>query len=54
MFEDFSYRLRIINAVGINCPIILNIDKHDMIVIATDSNFVKPASVKKVILYPGE
>lgn len=50
----FAYRLRIINAVAIECPIIVNIENHEMIVIATDGKPTKPVLARNVELYPGK
>ncbi|XP_037869374.1 uncharacterized protein LOC101739043 isoform X2 [Bombyx mori] len=54
VLPDYAYRLRLINAIAIECPIVMSIDKHDVVIIATDGEPVKPVSTRKVQLYPGE
>lgn len=53
MLPGYAYRLRLINALVLDCPIVMSIDQHQMTVIASDGRAVKPASAKKVKLYPG-
>ncbi|XP_013180397.1 PREDICTED: laccase-2-like isoform X1 [Papilio xuthus] len=54
VIPGYTYRLRLINAVAVECPLIVDIEHHNMIVIASDSKPVKPMSADKVMLYPGE
>ncbi|KAM3963142.1 uncharacterized protein ACR2FA_002903 [Aphomia sociella] len=54
VMQGFAYRLRLINAIAIECPVVVTIDKHEMTVIATDGKAVKPVSTRSVQLYPGE
>ncbi|XP_072943842.1 uncharacterized protein [Epargyreus clarus] len=54
VIPGYAYRLRLINAAAIECPLLLNVDRHDMMVIATDGKPVKPVSTRHVLLYPGE
>lgn len=51
--QGYSYRLRLINAIAIECPVVVTIDRHEMIAIATDGRPAKPVSAKNVQLYPG-
>ncbi|XP_068204136.1 uncharacterized protein [Palaemon carinicauda] len=48
------YRLRIINAGGLNCPIVVSIDDHRMTVIAADGKDIVPTTVDSLVLYSGE
>ncbi|XP_026724639.1 laccase-2-like [Trichoplusia ni] len=54
VMAGFAYRLRLINAIAIECPVVLNIDNHEMIVIASDGKPTKPVLARNVELYPGE
>ncbi|PZC81713.1 hypothetical protein B5X24_HaOG212157 [Helicoverpa armigera] len=54
VLAGFAYRLRIINAIAIECPVIVNIENHEMVVIATDGKPTKPVLARNVELYPGE
>ncbi|KAG6448378.1 hypothetical protein O3G_MSEX005450 [Manduca sexta] len=54
VLPGYAYRLRLINAVAIECPVTINIDSHDLMIIATDGKPVKPVMTHNVQLYPGE
>ncbi|KPJ06233.1 Laccase-2 [Papilio machaon] len=54
VIPGYTYRLRLINAIAVECPLVVDIEHHQMIVIASDSKPVKPMSADKVMLYPGE
>ncbi|KOB79192.1 Laccase-25 [Operophtera brumata] len=54
VMQGYSYRLRLINAIAIECPVAVSIDQHEMIAIATDGRPVKPVTARSVQLYPGE
>ncbi|KAJ8722548.1 hypothetical protein PYW07_003728 [Mythimna separata] len=54
VMAGFAYRVRLINAIAIECPIIVNIENHEMKVIATDGKPTKPVLARIVELYPGE
>ncbi|KAJ2952930.1 hypothetical protein O0L34_g7302 [Tuta absoluta] len=49
----FSYRVRLINAIAIECPLTMSIDRHEMMVIASDGRPVQPVPAERVQLYPG-
>lgn len=51
--QGYSYRLRLINAIAIECPVVVSIDRHEIIAIATDGTPVKPVAARSVQLYPG-
>lgn len=51
--QGHSYRLRLINALTIECPVVVTIDRHEMTAIATDGRPVKPVTARSVQLYPG-
>ncbi|CAK1581693.1 unnamed protein product [Parnassius mnemosyne] len=54
VIPGYAYRLRFVNAVAVECPLVVDIEQHDMVVIASDSKPVRPVSTNKVLLYPGE
>ncbi|XP_032514057.2 uncharacterized protein LOC116767710 [Danaus plexippus] len=54
VMTGYSYRLRFINAIALECPIVVNVQRHAVVVIATDSNPVKPVTNGAFRLYPGE
>ncbi|KAJ8725800.1 hypothetical protein PYW08_003983 [Mythimna loreyi] len=54
VMAGYAYRLRLINAIAIECPIIVNIENHEMKVIASDGKPTKPVLARIVELYPGE
>lgn len=53
MIEGYSYRLRLINAIAIDCPLAISIDDHAITIISTDNAPVKPLNAKSILLYPG-
>lgn len=54
VMPGFAYRLRLINAIAIECPVTMNIENHEMIVIATDGKPTRPVLARSIELYPGE
>lgn len=54
VMQSYAYRLRLINAIALECPVLVEIDHHEMVVIASDGKPVKPVSARSVKLYPGE
>ncbi|CAH2073524.1 unnamed protein product, partial [Iphiclides podalirius] len=54
VIPGYHYRLRLINAIAVQCPLIIDIDQHSVIAIASDGKPVKPVSTNSVLLYPGE
>ncbi|XP_053625627.1 uncharacterized protein LOC128683739 [Plodia interpunctella] len=54
VMPGFAYRLRLINAIAIECPVTVSVDQHELLVIATDGKPVKPLAARTVQLYPGE
>nr|ATG88100.1 laccase-2-like protein [Plutella xylostella] len=54
VMENFAYRLRLINAIAAECPVVYSIDAHHVTAIATDGNPVKPVTAEHILLYPGE
>ncbi|KAK9889606.1 hypothetical protein WA026_006979 [Henosepilachna vigintioctopunctata] len=49
-----KYRFRLINSFATVCPAQLSIEGHDMLVIATDGEPVKPVTVNTIISFSGE
>ncbi|XP_046465193.1 uncharacterized protein [Neodiprion pinetum] len=49
-----SYRMRIINAASMICPMQLQIENHTMTVIATDGSDVQPKTVDALVSQSGE
>ncbi|CAB3242501.1 unnamed protein product [Arctia plantaginis] len=54
VMAGFAYRLRLINAIAIECPVTVNVENHEFIAIATDGKPTKPVLARSVELYPGE
>ncbi|KAF9421889.1 hypothetical protein HW555_002329, partial [Spodoptera exigua] len=52
VIAGFAYRLRFINAIATECPVIVTIEKHEMVVIATDGKPTKPVLARNVELHP--
>ncbi|XP_069675441.1 uncharacterized protein [Periplaneta americana] len=48
------YRFRVIGAICIHCPALLSIDGHNLTIIDTDGNAVKPVEVQALHLHSGE
>ena len=47
------YRFRIINAVSVDCPLQLQIESHNMTIIASDGAPVKSRATSHLLLFPG-
>ncbi|XP_075969820.1 uncharacterized protein LOC142972506 [Anticarsia gemmatalis] len=54
VMAGFAYRLRLINAIAIECPVTLNTEHHEMVAIASDGKPTRPVLARNVELYPGE
>ncbi|XP_012286272.1 laccase-4 isoform X2 [Orussus abietinus] len=52
--QNFRYRLRIINAEFLNCPIEVSIDNHTIYVVSSDGNDFEPIEAESVVTYAGE
>ncbi|XP_067009264.2 uncharacterized protein [Anabrus simplex] len=52
--QGLRYRLRVIGATCLVCPVRLSIERHRLIVIATDGTPVQPEPVSSVVLLAGE
>jgi FtsP/CotA-like multicopper oxidase with cupredoxin domain len=48
------YRFRVISSINHPCPAILEIENHNLTVIATDSFDVQPATVNSIVISAGE
>ncbi|KAJ4431310.1 hypothetical protein ANN_19907 [Periplaneta americana] len=48
------YRFRVVGAICIHCPALLSIDGHNLTIIDTDGNSVKPVEVQALHLHSGE
>ena len=53
VMPGYSYRLRLINAIAIECPLVVHASKHLMTVIVADAKPVQPVTSSTVKLYPG-
>ncbi|GBP55347.1 Laccase-1 [Eumeta japonica] len=49
--EGYAYRLRVINA-AVNCPVRAHLSGHELLVIASDGQPVKPVVGSDIALYP--
>jgi FtsP/CotA-like multicopper oxidase with cupredoxin domain len=47
------YRFRIINAASLDCPIQLQVESHNIIIIASDGAPVKSTAASHLLLFPG-
>ena len=52
--KDMRYRFRMINAGILYCPIEISIDRHNLTIIGSDGNDVKPYEVESLIIMAGE
>ena len=48
------YRFRIINAVSVDCPLQLQIEGHNMTIIASDGAPLKSRATSHLLLFPGK
>ncbi|XP_069675250.1 uncharacterized protein [Periplaneta americana] len=48
------YRFRIINAASLDCPVQLQVEKHRLVIIASDGSPVKGIGTSNLVLFPGE
>lgn len=48
-----KYRFRIINAASVDCPVQLQIESHNMTIIASDGAPVKSTDTSHLLLFPG-
>lgn len=51
--QGYGYRLRFINAIALECPLLINVERHPMTIVASDASPVQPAIADAVRLYPG-
>ena len=49
-----KYRFRVAFYSFTECPVLVSIEQHDILIIATDSSPVKPTKVKSFIIHSGE
>ena len=49
-----KYRIRVAFYSFTVCPVLVSIQQHDMLIIASDSSSVKPKKVKSFIIHSGE
>ncbi|CAH0721837.1 unnamed protein product, partial [Brenthis ino] len=54
VLPGYAYRLRLINAIAIECPLEIQAHNHLITVIATDGKPVRPVTTTAVKIYPGE
>ncbi|XP_039747441.1 L-ascorbate oxidase-like [Pararge aegeria] len=54
VMQGYGYRLRLINAIALECPLLINVERHPMTIIASDANPLQPVITDAVRLYPGE
>ena len=50
----FKYRFRVANPGFTLCPVLLSIDDHDLLVIASDTGPFQPEMAKSIVIYGGE
>ncbi|XP_045445904.1 L-ascorbate oxidase-like [Melitaea cinxia] len=54
VIPGYGYRLRLINAIALECPLVIQAYRHAATVIATDGKPVQPVTTAAVKIYPGE
>jgi FtsP/CotA-like multicopper oxidase with cupredoxin domain len=47
------YRFRVINAASLDCPVQLQVEDHELTIIATDGVPVTPTAASHLLLFPG-
>ncbi|CAK1545224.1 unnamed protein product [Leptosia nina] len=52
--QTSGYRIRLVNAIALECPVLVSIGDHLVTVIASDGKPVQPVTTGVVRLYPGE
>ncbi|KAH8329363.1 hypothetical protein KR074_008677, partial [Drosophila pseudoananassae] len=52
--KGFRYRMRIINAEYLNCPIVVSIDHHNLTAINSDGFDIEAMEVGSIVTYSGE
>ena len=48
------YRFRLVNTLNHPCPVLLEIERHNLTIIATDSFDIKPVTVSSLVSQAGE
>ncbi|XP_023948181.2 uncharacterized protein LOC112053114 [Bicyclus anynana] len=54
VMQGYGYRLRFINAIALECPLLISVERHPMTIVASDASPVQPVIADAVRLYPGE
>ncbi|XP_045781984.1 laccase-2-like isoform X1 [Maniola jurtina] len=54
VIQGYGYRFRFINAIALECPLLINVERHPMTIITSDASPVRPVITDAVRLYPGE
>lgn len=52
--HGFKYRFRVANPGFTLCPVLVSIDDHELLIIASDTGSVQPEKAKSFIIYGGE
>lgn len=53
MADGEKYRFRMVNAIPLDCPLSVNIARHEVTIIAADGKAVKPTTAGAFVLLPG-
>ena len=48
------HRLRFVGATGLNCPVVVSLDGHQMTLIATDGTPIVPFTMDSFVIYTGK
>lgn len=48
------HRLRFVGGMGLNCPVVVSVDGHQLTLIATDGNPIVPFTMDSFVIYSGE
>nr|BCO16709.1 laccase [Chiromantes haematocheir] len=52
--EGLKHRLRFIGGSGMNCPMVVSVDSHNLTIIATDGDPIIPFTADSFVIYSGE
>ncbi|KAL8590782.1 hypothetical protein ACOMHN_059286 [Nucella lapillus] len=52
--SDVRYRFRVIHAGALRCPIELSVDRHSLLLVASDGQALKPITLASILIFSGE
>ncbi|XP_027207469.2 uncharacterized protein [Penaeus vannamei] len=48
------HRVRLVSATSLNCPIVVSVDDHRLVLVATDGSEIVPYATDSLVIYSGE